>query len=132
MNPLNQRKHYTQMSTAERDAVLTFVRSIHNWDIYRNPHLIERMAEKNISADDIICVLRNGDIIEAHANNFPDIRFVLRGNVGSKDVCVCGTKRGTVVTAWANRPFDRHRTLDKSQYQWKADLTSVFNARKGN
>ncbi len=125
----NLRKHVTQMTDAERMAVESYA---HNLGSYRvdNAHLAERRRKWNLSDIDIINALRYGTVVEAHANNWPDIRFVLRHNKGNRAVCVCANLRGEVITVWANNTGDNHRTLDRSQYQWKENLMNVFGTTK--
>jgi len=127
---MNQRKHVTQMSGEEIEALESFAHNLPRYDWNSNPHVRQRMREKRISDSEILATLRKGKAIEAHANNFPDIRFVLRHTIGNRAICVCASMRGGVSTVWANNAGDNHKTLDSSQYQWKANLTSVFHTQK--
>jgi hypothetical protein len=125
----NQRKHYQQMTEAEREAMKAYIRGI-NWGTRLNPHLMERMTEKHITPEELLYVLQNGTPVEAHRNNAPQVRFVMRATVKpGKDVCVCASRDGSVITAWVNHSNDHHRTLRVEEYQWHTDLTRVFATR---
>lgn len=125
----NQRKHVTQMTQAERQAVTAFVRSRSNWSGLDNPHIRERKSKRSVTDADILSAIRLGNIIEAHANNYPAIRFVTRYQLGKRCICVCAAMHGDIVTVWVNNPGDNHKTLNRSEYQWRVNLTSVFNTR---
>jgi hypothetical protein len=125
------KKHCTQMNQDERTLIETYAHSlpVYNWK--NNMHVIDRMAEKRISDAEIILALRKGHIIEVHANNYPEIRYVVRHEIGNRAICVCASHKGNVVTVWANNARDNHYTLDASQYKWNVDLTRVFATLKG-
>ncbi len=119
------------MTPGEKQAIEVFAHNLSRYDWQSNPHVRARMIEKRISDAEIDATLRNGVAIEAHANNYPEIRFVLRHVFGTRAICVCASHRGNVATVWANNVNDHHKTLDASQYQWKEDLTRVFDTLKG-
>jgi hypothetical protein len=124
----NLRKHYTQMTDTERSAVRSFAHSIHTWRGLNNPHITERKAKWSLTDNAILQALSNGEIIEVHGNNAPELRFVLRHIQGNRAVCVCASATTkSIVTAWVNNAHDNHMTLDRSQYQLTADLTRVFH-----
>jgi hypothetical protein len=127
----NARKHVTQMTRDECIAVEMYAHTLPDYTYDRNPHVVQRMAEKRISYAELLLALRKGTVIECHANNYPEIRYVLRYQSGNRAICVCASHRGNVVTVWANNASDHHKSLDASQYQWKADLTRVFDTLKG-
>ena len=119
------------MNQAERAKVETYAHSLPAYNWKNNPHVIDRMAEKRISDSEIVLALRKGHIIEVHANNYPEIRYVLRHAIGKRAICVCASHKGNVITVWANNATDNHYTLDASQYKWNVDLTRVFDTLKG-
>jgi hypothetical protein len=125
---VNQRKHYTQMTPSEVSAVKSFVTSVPYWDM-SSRHLSDKLGQCALTQSDILYALRNGDVLECHANNAPDIRIVVRAIRGNRAVCVCVNTRGYVCTAWVNNCTDHHRTLKTHEYQWIVDLTNVFNRR---
>jgi hypothetical protein len=127
----NQRKHVTQMSTSQREAIERYAHTIPQWSGLHNAHVQARKAKWGVTDADILNALWNGEAIEAHANDAPDIRFIMRHVNNTRAICVCASMRGTVVTVWVNRAGDNHYTLDHSQYQWRINLESVFNTRKG-
>ncbi len=118
------------MSQEEKQALESFAHSLPRYDWMRNPHVKTRMIEKRISEHELTLALRKGHVIECHANNYPEIRFVLRYTIGNRAICACASHKGNVVTVWANNAGDHHKTLDASQYQWKADLTRVLDTLK--
>ena len=122
----NKRKHVSQMNESERIAVETYAHSLPHYDWKRNAHITDRMAQKRISDAEITLALRKGHIVEVHANNYPEIRYIVRHEIGSRAICVCSSTRGNVITVWTNNTGDKHNTLDASQYQWNVDLTGVF------
>jgi len=127
----NQRKHVTQMTQAERDALERFAHAVPTWCGLSNAHIAERKVKWNVSNADILNALWHGEPVEAHYNNAPDIRFVMRHVNNTRCVCVCASIRGEVITVWVNGIQDNHCTLDHTQYQWRVNLESVFNTQKG-
>jgi len=127
---MNQRKHYSQMTAEEKRTIESFSHSMPKWAGLNNPHLKSKQSALNISTSDVLNTLWNGEVIEAHYNNAPDVRIVMRYKIQSRDVCVCASMRGEVITAWLNGSTDHHATLDRSQYQWKTNLVTVFNTGK--
>lgn len=125
----NQRKHVSQMTPLESNAVAMYVHSVPVWRGLNNRHLKDRKSKWNLSNEEILATLKQGRIIEAHANNAPDIRIVMRHTIGERDVCVCVSVNHDVITAWVNRPDDNHGTLDSAQYQWKENLVNVFGTK---
>jgi hypothetical protein len=121
---MDKRKHYTQMSEAETVKVMNAVRSNEYTFSF---HAIERMNEKRITENQVLTMLSYGKVIEVH-NNFEDeICVLMRGKVAGKwcnAVVALRTKR--VVSCWWNDLNDTHRTLDRSQYKWNADLQMVL------
>ena len=122
----DQRKHHTQMSIAEKSAMRSYIDAIPQWTL-GNGHMRDRLASKGITDTEIYRTIAQGHVIEAHANNYPDIRFVIRHEIGNRAICVCANKQGFVFTAWSNSAHDNHRTLNRTMYAWKVDLTTVFN-----
>ncbi len=93
---------------------------------FNNPHVIERKNKWNVTDNDIRQAFK-GDLIECHANNLPDIRFVMRKDEGLRSICVCANHTGEIITVWVNTTNDNHSTLKTSEYQWKADMQAVFS-----
>ena len=121
----NQRKHYTQMSIAEQTAMRSYIDTIPQWTL-GNGHMRDRLASKGITDTEIYRTIAQGHVIEAHANNYPDVRFVLRHEIGNRAICICANKQGFVFTAWSNNSHDNHRTLNRTMYAWQVDLTAIF------
>lgn len=120
----DKRKHYSQMTQGELDAVLLAVRSNVNFELL--PHAKERMVQKNIPIGAVASAIVKGSVIEVHNNNLNDIR-VLLVNVVNNRRCnvVVGLKSRKVITTFWNSLNDTHETLDKSQYKWAVDLKTV-------
>lgn len=123
----NKRKHFTQMSAQEKSTIETFLHTLTNWQGFNHPHVLDRKSKWSVNDTDIIEALQHGVLIEANANNAPDIRFVIRYAQGNRAVCICVSHRGRIITLWVNGVNDTHFTLDRSQYQWKVNLETVFN-----
>lgn len=121
----NQRKHITQMTRTEITAVTGHLRALSVKGL-NNPHVIERKSKWNVTDAEIVSAVKHGDLIECHANNYPDIRMVTRKDEGMRSICVCCNKTGEIVTVWVNTVNDNHSTLRVDEYKWQADLTSVF------
>jgi hypothetical protein len=126
----NQRKHVTQMSRREITRVLEHIQGL-TLSGFDNPHVRERKSKWDVSDADIRQAIRSGELIECHANNYPDIRFVMRNDSGLRSICVCSNVSGEIITVWVNTVNDNHSTLRLAEYQWKADLTNVFDALGG-
>lgn len=122
---IGQRKHYSQLSTAEVERINKRLMDIENWEVSR--HTFDRLKEKGINAtiDDIISVINNSSIIEykidyISSKNRNEERVVLR----AKDVVnkfynlnvVYSLTSGTIITVWMNHVKDSHNTLDWSIY----------------
>ncbi len=125
----NQRKHVTQMTAQERQAIRCYIDTVPVWQGLSNPHILDRKNKWSVTDADILAAIRHGEIVEAHANNYPSIRFVTRYQLGNRCICVCAAKHGDIITVWINNPGDHHKTLNRSEYQWTVNLTSVFNTR---
>lgn len=121
---LNRRKHFTQMSVQETDAVGSAVRKINNLEI--TPYVRGRMAERNIKALDIAKTLRFGHVIEVHNNIGSEIRVLMQAVVNNKKChAVVSLTNRTLVTCYWNSLNDSHATLDKSAYKWNVNLLDV-------
>ena len=126
----NMRKHVTQMHPSEKLAIKQYIASVTYWSGLQGAHITAKKSIRSVNDTEVLQALVHGDVIEAHYNNAPDVRFVTRANISNRAVCVCANTKGHIVTAWVNNTTDNHRTLKSSEYQWQADLTTVFN-RKG-
>lgn len=120
-----QRKHYTQMIEAERQAVR---QAVDRLQITTNGlHLAERMAEKGITVQAIELAVRHGRVIEV-TETHRSYRVLLRHEIGLTAYCVVvSLDDGFVVTAWKNRADDNHRTIRMAEYQWQANLIPLFS-----
>ena len=122
----NKRKHVSQMTENEHMVAETYAHTLPRYEWKSNAHVTDRMTQKRISDTEITLALRKGHIVEVHANNYPEIRYIVRHEIGNRAICVCSSTRGNVITVWTNNASDKHNTLDTSQYQWNVDLTGVF------
>jgi hypothetical protein len=123
----DQRKHRIQMSNFEADAVTTFIQSIRGWSGLNNPHLTERKAKWNVADHEIAAALREGEIIEVHNNNAPEIRAVVRADIGMRSICVTvSLTNKSVVTMWVNTTNDNHFTLRTEEYKWVVNLRQLL------
>jgi hypothetical protein len=127
----NQRKHVTQMTRNEVSAILDYIQGLRLTG-FDNTHVAERKDKWCVSDGEIRQAIKRGDLIECHANNLPDVRMVMRADCGIRSVCVCLSHTGEIVTVWVNTTNDHHATLRTDEYQWKANLSHVFGALKGN
>lgn len=119
----NKRKHYTQMSPDETQAILNAVRSNTYTPL---PHARERMNQKRVNESQINVMLGYGKVIEVHNNTVSEIRVLMRGKVAGKWCnAVVSLTTKCIVTCFWNELNDTHRTLDRSQYKWSVDLKTV-------
>ena len=120
----NKRKHYTQMSEAEIAKVLRRVRTE---KFTFTPHAKDRMRQRRVNEVEVLTMLGYGKVVEVHNNIGNEIRVLMRGKVAGRYVVASvslTTKK--VCTAYANALNDHHKTLDKSLYTWKVDLTEIL------
>lgn len=122
---MDKRKHYSQMTQDEMAIVLGAVKSITK--VQTTPYIRSRMQERAITNLHIALTLTQGSPVEVHNNNAREIRVLMRGLVDNKwcNVVVSLTTK-TVITCFWNALNDTHKTLDKSQYKWAVDLTTVL------
>lgn len=120
-----QSKHRKQMTADEIEYVETLVHAIPAWDFTRE-HMVERMAQKGVSAKDAAITLKWGAVIRVQ----DDGRVLLRLMNGMrKGVCVVASlKDRTLVTAWYNKPTDQHATLDMSEYTLKVNVITYLRS----
>lgn len=126
----DQRKHVSQMTRNEVNAITGHIARM-NVKGLNNPHVRQRKDKWSVSDSEIISAVKYGELIEAHLNNFPDVRFVTRQDNGNRSICVCSNVSGEVITVWVNTVNDNHSTLRLSDYRLRVDLTSVLDTRKG-
>lgn len=114
-----ERIHRTQMSAAEIVYTESLVHAIMSWD-FSHDHVMDRMVEKKIAKNDIVNTLKYGDVIEVNSLG----RVILRLMKGKmKGTCaVVSIRDRRLVTTWYNDPRDNHKTLDKSEYEWRVDV----------
>lgn len=122
-----KRKHYTQMTSLEKDIVWRKIKKVRNRDWVVTGHTLRRLAEKNINASkrDIISTLYNSRIIEYRiaynkVERDWDERVILRSNAkvnGRYNLnVVFSLTTMRVITVWLNHTLDNHKTLDWSIY----------------
>ena len=121
------RKHRSQMKADEIKAVETHVRSMQpTLDI---THATDRMNEKKVTPDEIAKAVRFGEVVEIH-NEATELRVLMRLAFGRPKVAVCAVvsvESNKVVTTWKNAGADNHKTIDMSQYTWKANAVELIN-----
>lgn len=122
-----ERKHRLQFSTEEITYTEKLVHSINEWD-FSQDHVLDRMAEKHISKNDIIVTLKWGEVIEINDKG----RIVLRLMKGLRKgvVVVISIRERVLVTAWYNDPRDNHKTLNLSDYNWDVDVIEYLKGKK--
>jgi hypothetical protein len=123
----DRRKHHTQMSDEEQQALTQAVR-VRIPKIGFGPHAKDRMQQKRISRDEVVRALAYGKVIEAHNNNPRELRVLVRGKVKGKAVCaVVSLTTDQVVTTYRNEWADNHKEANvDAAYTWKADLVTVL------
>jgi hypothetical protein len=123
----DRRKHQSQMTQAEQQALLSAVR-VRVPGIGFGPHAEDRMREKRITRDEVIRALSYGKVIEAHNNRPSELRVLVRGKVGGKAVCaVVSLTTNQIVTTYRNDWNDNHGQANvDAAYTWKADLVNVL------
>jgi hypothetical protein len=123
----DQRKHVIQMSRFETQAVEAFIQSVRGWQGLNNPHITGRKEMWNVTDSEIMSAIRNGEIIEVHNNNAPEVRAVVRADIGNRAICVTvSLTKQSVVTVWVNTTADNHSGLRLSEYKWGANLMAVI------
>jgi hypothetical protein len=123
----DQRKHAIQMSRFESDAVENFIKSVKAWGGMDNNHLVGRKKELwNVSDAEVMSAIRNGDVIEVHYNNAPEVRAVVRAEIGNRAICVTvSLTNKSVITVWVNTLADNHSGLRMAEYRWNTNLMQV-------
>lgn len=117
------KKHYTQMTPEEVSHLMIQVKC-KSYTFKR--HAMDRMGSRNITESQIRAMLTYATIIECHNDVPNEVRVLVRGKVRGDFVCsVVSLTTSEVITCYWNAAGDYHRTLDKSQYTWNADLTNV-------
>jgi len=123
----DQRKHRIQMSNFEADAVTTFIQSIRGWSGLNNTHLTDRKSKWNVTDGEILQALREGEIVEVHNNNAPEIRAVVRADIGYRSICVTvSLTNKSIVTMWSNTTNDQHFTLRTEEYKWVVNIRQLL------
>jgi len=115
------RKHYSQMSEAEREEVLRFAREL---SLHGRPHYYDRAKDRSFTDAQARMAVWQGSLIEVHDNKAPDIRALIRDKEGT--CVVVSLCSGDIVTVYYNDPEDHHYTLDKGQYQWTKSMLDVL------
>jgi len=84
-------------------------------------HVLVRLIQRGISTDDIVCALRNGEIIEQYPTDYPYPSCLIVGNGLYSDFIhiVCGIGKGELWLITAYHP---------SSNEWASD----FKTRKEN
>lgn len=121
------RKHRKQMKAAEIGTLETHIRKVCA-RIIDGTHATDRMAQKGVTAKEIVNALKYGEVIEIH-NEANELRAVVRFAYGRPKVAVCvvvGMETGTVVTCWKNAGQDNHQTLNLYAYTWNVNACALF------
>lgn len=127
----DKRKHRSQMTPAEIEALETLVHSQPSSFWHFGPHAIERMGPKGVTKEAALETLRVGYLVEIHENK--DLCVVFRNDTGPNNarssVCVVVALRTRwFVTCWRNGKQDNHQSLDLSKYRWGVDVGSLVEA----
>ena len=112
------KKHESQMSGAEKEAIAVRVREIAETVI--SSHAADRMNQKIVSSKEIEICLKYGQAVE------------LRHGFGRPKVAVCVVvvlQTGTIVTTWKNAGSDNHKTLNVFAYDKSADVLAMLGGR---
>ncbi len=125
----NRRKHVVQMSRYEADSMTRFIQTVRGWQGLNQTHITDRKNKWNVTDSEILIALRDGEIIEVHNNVAPEVRAVVRADIGMRSICVTvSLTTKTVVTMWVNTTNDQHSTLRLEEYSWKVNLMQVLEA----
>jgi predicted histidine transporter YuiF (NhaC family) len=123
----NRRKHRSQMTPAEIALVERAIHSKKNWNVCE--HVNERMAQKNVTRNEMLAALEFGQVIEVHNNVKHDVRALVRHTSGNSHVCVVVSLiTGLIITTYRNDSNDGHSTLNTSMYAWKINLMNALRA----
>lgn len=113
------RKHAVQMTAEEKMFAKALVNAIERVNV-RNGHLLDEMKKDNLTVQDVLDAVRQGDVVEVNSLG----RAVVRHARGT--VVVVNLRNHDVVTAWYNRPTDQHKTLRMSEYTWKVNVVEYL------
>lgn len=112
------KKHFSQMSPRERQAVTAYVSKLPVKTI--RSHYVDRATERSFTAQEVRDAITTGDVIEVH-NDIPgDLRALVRDDKGT--CVVISLVSGEVITVFYNHPTDTHDTIDMGKYRWQVDL----------
>ena len=111
------------MAAAETEAVLAYVRAISVRTT--KPHYYNMKQERSFTREQVEHAIKHGGLIEVHDDKAPEVRVLLRDSSGTCVVVSLNT--GEVITVYYNDPEDRHYTLNKGLYRWKADMQEVVS-----
>jgi hypothetical protein len=123
------KKHESQMSGAEKEAIAVRVREIAETVI--SSHAADRMNQKIVSSKEIEICLKYGQAVELH-DEAGELRAVIRHGFGRPKVAVCVVvvlQTGTIVTTWKNAGSDNHKTLNVFAYDKSADVLAMLGGR---
>ena len=93
-----------------------------------NSHSQYRGKQRYITEEEIMECIKHGTIIETHQVN-DRLRILLRNKNKTHDndtCCVIDIFSGRVITAFSNKTYDNHSTLDESKYNDKLDIISII------
>lgn len=126
-NIMEKRKHYSQMTQLEINAIVSKVKEIENYKI--DSYTFNRMLERNISEKYLSKVLKDGfEIIEIHNNINTEIRVLIRAKIYEDSICfVLSLTEHMIVTCYWNAANDYHKTLDQTKYTWQVDIFELLN-----
>lgn len=117
------RKHVSQMTQDERNALVGFVRSNCPAITSASEHFLDRGKHRVIYFRNAVEAFIHGWPIEVSMSSTGP-RTLFRDEHG---ICaVLNLRNLLIVTAYYNHPDDQHETMDKSQYAWKVDVVKLL------
>ena len=119
-----KRKHRQQMTPEEIERIESLVHAQTRWSGL-GPHKTKMVQERQVPDKELFDVLNTGRVVEVNHTN--DLCVVFRKDYEKYTVCVVANlPTRWIITAWKNKVGDKHRSLDISQYCWKANLIDEF------
>ena len=123
------KKHESQMSSTEKEAITVRIREIA--EVVISSHAADRMTQRVVSSKEIEICLKYGHVVELHDES-NELRAVIRHSFGKPKVAVCvvvGLETGTIVTTWKNAGSDNHKTLNVYAYDKSADVLAMLGGK---
>jgi hypothetical protein len=122
------KRHYTQMSEAEKAAIAARVGGLRVQEMVQ--HAVDRCNQKGVAPSDALKALTHGFAFEIHNDTPGDIRVGMRYTPQGKENSACvivSLTRRSIVTVWPNHHNDNHRTLRINEYTWKQDARTTLS-----